>query len=404
MGSTVKLSRATELAVVGCWPFEQNKSGFALPLFAHPDNFAMKLVQDIDQISGKVSGFRVLEDADLALVAVSNVAQSAVGEDIIYAFLNDDGNAYAGTSLQLADLLRKFAKRNPTRQSTNLQIIELIGTNHEKKVARVNMRQTIVQQAGANAAASFYGGALRSILWSVLVGGAQNEEIAKRILKVRSQLNASIENGVLIFDLNAISSEDRATIDENDLEAKILAEFELMPTNGLPHRGTVESESHDVEAVQKKVAELLKRIKRSGRQEERIAILMDAIIADRSIGLTALLQYGQDRAKFANWTLDQLRGRFFQTPPKDNHLELFQTDNQIEFEIESSIALLVPRLFTQHYPLSRGELLYYLAKHLAKWPRVNVAIKRSLDRTASMFVDYWRPLIDELLSAHNGSN
>src|SRR5258708_4311416 len=133
MGRTMKLGQATELAVVGCLPFEQNKSGFALPLFVHPDNFLLKLVQEIDEVSDKVFGFRILEDVDHPYIAISNTAQTAIGHDVIHAFLNDDGTASAGTALQLSKLLRDFAHRNPDRRATNLQIFELIGTEDEKK-------------------------------------------------------------------------------------------------------------------------------------------------------------------------------------------------------------------------------------------------------------------------------
>jgi hypothetical protein len=394
----MKQSEVIELAVVGCWPFEQNKSGFALPLFAHPENFALKLVQEVDEISGKVSGFRILEDADQPYIAISNVAQTAIGHDVIHAFLSDDGTAHAGTSLQLAKLLRDFTRRNPNRRATNLQIFELIGTEDEKKSARAEMRQTIVQQAGANAAANFYeGSTLRSILWSRLVKEARNEKVARRILSVRSRIDASIDKGMLVLNLDAISPEDRATINEDILAANILSEFEISPSNELAFARSIDIQNHNVEEIQRKVVELLNRINRSGRQEERIAILLDAIITDASIGVTALLQYGEDRAKLANWVLDQLRANFFQRMPKPNDAELFRKE-EVSLDIERSMASLIPRLFTQQYPLSRGELLYYLAKHLAKWPQVNQAIKRSLDKTASIFVDNWRSEIERKLA------
>jgi hypothetical protein len=66
------------------------------------------------------------------------------------------------------------------------------------------------------------------------------------------------------------------------------------------------------------------------------------------------------------------------------------------------IAELVPALFTKQFPMARGELLYYLAKHLAQWPEINAAIRRSVDRTRSMFVDPYRNEIHRLLSKADG--
>ncbi len=132
------------------------------------------------------------------------------------------------------------------------------------------------------------------------------------------------------------------------------------------------------------VTELLKIINRTGRQEERIAILVDAILRDRETGMLALVQYKEDRAKFATWALHELRS------------SLLFNQNRSTFFDEEIIANLIPRFFTQSFPLSRGELLLYLARHLAKWPRINRSIRRSLEKTRSMFVDFFRKQIERV--------
>lgn len=389
-------SYLADLPVIGCSPYEGGKSGFALPVLVDPDDFSAVLVQEIDEISGKISSFKVVE-GDLTVVALSAAVQAVAGQDPVYAFIDDDGSVHAGTSSQLAGMLRRFAHQNPGRHSVNLQIIELIGTSQEKKVARASMHQTIVKQAGANAAASFYSATLRSVLWSSLLSLAKSEEVARRILRARSKLSASIENGSLSFDLRAISPDDREAINAQALEDKILLEFDLQPL-GESADPAPSSTNYDADLVQKKATELIHRISRCSRQEERMAVLMDAIIADRSIGLTALLRY-QDRAKFANWTLDLLRERFFQKQQKTSNPKFFIDEKNTPFDTERTIADLVPKLFTRNYPLTRGELLFSLAKHLGKWPMINTAIKRSLDRTASMFVENWRAATDDMLIA-----
>lgn len=260
------------------------------------------------------------------------------------------------------------------------------------------MRQALFEKSGAGAAYNFYEGSiLRSILWDRLLKSAPNKEFARRVLNARSQLSASIEKNALILNLEGLSAEDRTAIDEKDLTASILSEFDLSPTNEMRLGGSPSSNEHHAESLQEQVGELLARINRSGRQEERISILMDAIIADESIGLTALLQYRADRAKLANWLIQELRVTFFQKNSKPNYAEPFNFPKS-QSDTESVIAALIPRLFTQHYPLSRGELLYFLARHLAKWPRVNQAIQKSLDKTVSIFVDNWRPETEHILA------
>jgi hypothetical protein len=415
----VNAAHTAQLPVVGCWPYEQGKSGFALPIFVHPENASILLIQEVREISGKIGAFKILAETDLPLLATQNAVEAVVGGNPIYAFVADDGNAYAGDAIQLQTLLRDFSAKNPSRYGTNLQIAELIGSETDRKIARAKMRHAVAEHAGANAAADFYTGALRSILWTALVQGAPNEEIAGRILNVRSRLDASVDDGALVFDLEAIPPADRATISIEKLEARILSEFELLPTKTLSEPSP-ESNNSDVENSQREVAELLQRIGRCGRQEERIAIVMDSIIANRSAGLSALLQYGTDRAKFANSALDLLRGIFFQRNNLASELlaqnkstsqsELFLPNLSLgtreaplpeiiaSHDPELMMALLIPRLFTRQYPMSRGELLFYLSRHLAKWPKVNQAIRQSLNRTASIYVDDWREAIEGYLS------
>ncbi|WP_339031361.1 hypothetical protein WI604_07185 [Bradyrhizobium symbiodeficiens] len=407
-----------QLFVIGCWPYEPDKSGFALPVFAHPENASILLVQEIDEVDGMVRGFTRLIDTDLPLIAVHNAAPAAIGAPPVHAFLTDNGVAYAGTAIQLQSFLRDFAAKNPSRHATNLQIAELIGTGSEKKNARARMRNVVAQHAGANAAASFYAGALQTAMWNILIRGAKSEDIARRIIEARSRLNASIADGSLVVDLDAIAPDDRATIDVNELKTNILSEFELRPDTEAAPEPTREATSTDADAIQRRIMELIRRINNCPRQEERISILIDAILADLTIGLSALLQYSSDRAKFANWTLGQLRDLFLQPGLVESSLtsisanpiqpELFAAESGLKMRLrdfdakldpEAAIAALIPKLFTRQFPMSRGELLYYLSKHLAKWPQVNRAIQLSLKRTVSVYVHDWRAEIEMNLSS-----
>jgi hypothetical protein len=86
----------------------------------------------------------------------------------------------------------------------------------------------------------------------------------------------------------------------------------------------------------------------------------------------------------ANWVLNELRSKLL-------------SDYSDRGAVERFIANLIPKLFTRHFSLSRGELLYYLAKHLAKWPQINAALQQALDRTVAIFVDNWRSEIQTFL-------
>jgi len=163
----------------------------------------------------------------------------------------------------------------------------------------------------------------------------------------------------------------------------MLLEFEPQPTEVPKPAKVDEGDVHDALEVQRKVEDFLGVIRRTGRQEERIALLMSAILNDPTVGKTALLQYKSDRAKTAAWALKEFRKAFIDTK--------WSSDEQV-------MAMLVPKLFTQHWPMTRGDLLFFLAKHLGKWPQLNQSIRRSLSKTHSIFVDSHRREIEDALA------
>ena len=132
------------------------------------------------------------------------------------------------------------------------------------------------------------------------------------------------------------------------------------------------------------ISDAVSRVKRAVRQEERVALLIDQILENREVGLCALVQYSGERAKFAQHASALIRQSF------DLREKNPSNDNLIA-------ASLVQRLFTDVFPYNAGVLLFYLAKHLGKYPQVSAAIRKSLARTGSMFVEKWRDDIEKEL-------
>jgi hypothetical protein len=127
---------------------------------------------------------------------------------------------------------------------------------------------------------------------------------------------------------------------------------------------------------------LVATIAKTSRQEERIALILQLILHDRARGMSVLAEYQGDKAKFASHALREIRSSL---PDSSEN-----TDQLI-------VASLVAKFFSYTYPMNRGRLLYFLAKHLAKYPIVNQAIRTSLKKTASMFVEEHRLQINQLL-------
>jgi hypothetical protein len=381
----------TELPVIECLPFRKGKPGFALPLLAHPEYSDLRFVQQVDEYRNFISGFKILEDYALGDAIPVNGPLAAVGGDLVHVFVTENGLPYAGKLNDLCPVMDGFISRHPNEHAVILQIKELVGSDQEKKVARLTMRENIVRSAGASAAGAFYeGDTLRSALWGRLLNFATDAESAARILAVRPRLSATIQqDGSIKLDIGALDVRDAVRIDQEVLRAELLAEFAPLSsdqTSQMPH--------HDIKPDNilqtEQVSDLLRKISHTARQEARIAILADSILRDRETGMSALVQYKEDRAKFATWALHELRSSL-----------LFNQNRSASMDDEV-IANLIPRFFTKAFPLSRGDLLYHLAWHLAKWPKINAAIGNSLNKTRSMFVDFRRKEIEELLDKPRG--
>ena len=374
-----------ESLIIEYLPFQESNVGFALPLLAHPREPTARLIQEVDEFDGTVSNFRVLEGEVQRGVPIERPRSVKVGGPIIHVFITQEGAAHVGSLTELETILKRFAANFPDKRSVVLQIYELVGTDVERRAARAQMHNFITQRSGSNAAQSFYSGSvLRSTLWDGVLAAAPNAESAQRILRVRSKLGAAIsENGRLELDLSALDPRDSELIDLGRLTSEILSKFDITPAQTLPPLSANEDPSSIIQSG--RVSEILRRAKAAGRQEERVAILIDALLEDRDTGFAALTQYGKDRAQFANWALQELRSHFFAREDSRKNDQLI-------------VAHLIPRFFSHYYTLSRGELLLYLATHLAKWPAVNQALRQTLNRTASVFVNNFRKRIDQILT------
>ena len=131
---------------------------------------------------------------------------------------------------------------------------------------------------------------------------------------------------------------------------------------------------------------VIKMVRSIGRQEERVALTLDLMLKDRALGF-ALLQESENRgSKFENYAIEQIQASL------PSHIASIND--------QAAVASLVSKFFTYTFPMNRGRLLFFLARHLSKYPVVNKAIKRSLDRTASMFVEEYRTKINDLLRAN----
>jgi hypothetical protein len=366
----MNLDGIKELLVVGCLPFANpGEPGFALPLLEHFSGSKFRAVQEQDEYLNVVAAFKTLEGSFETALSIAGPI-SHVGGELVHCFITEDGIPHAGTLPEIESVLRCFVTRRPTCRAISLQVMELVGSLEEKRSARLNMRQTILESQGPVAARAFYeGSALRAALWGRIVAAAPNREAASRILKARTQLIPRFTQGGRVdIDLTAIDSADYARTDAASLAAGLEQEFEYVGTDATTHK--------------EKVIAAVNWIKRATRQEERIAMLLyDLLRQDEDTGREIFMSM-RSRQGFENTVHDQLIG------------PIVRRRSRIKAE---DIAPIISQMYKKAFPFGRGRLLWFLAKHLAEYPIINEAIQKLLYGSRSMFLDEYRLKIEEAL-------
>jgi hypothetical protein len=139
--------------------------------------------------------------------------------------------------------------------------------------------------------------------------------------------------------------------------------------------------------------EAAKQIHHVGRQEERIAILLDLILRNPDDASFLIKLYSIDRAKYANRVLKQIDIEINKSR-KDG--DLFQGERGRRLNAVQ-LARIVNEPFSRGMPSNRAALLYYMAKHLARYPDINNYLRNKITNARSVFITpYRRQILDFL--------
>ncbi len=157
------------MPILSCLPYQHAMPSFALPLLGDVNSGSVRFVQEIDETTGCVEQFRILENADhLAPLLELKFPFSAarIGYPPIYVFLDQALQIHIGTLSAIESILRAFLVSNSKHAALKLQISELIGSDQEKRRFRAQIRGLVAKTSGSNAARAFYeGSVLRAALW-----------------------------------------------------------------------------------------------------------------------------------------------------------------------------------------------------------------------------------------------
>jgi hypothetical protein len=89
------------LKIVGCLPLDPEGVGFALPVLIHSGDLQLLAIQDVDELSGRVSNFLIFDNKKSKLIYVDGPS-IGIGELPIYAFFLQKDSFILG-------LCRKYA-------------------------------------------------------------------------------------------------------------------------------------------------------------------------------------------------------------------------------------------------------------------------------------------------------
>jgi hypothetical protein len=131
-------------------------------------------------------------------------------------------------------------------------------------------------------------------------------------------------------------------------------------------------------------AEDTEKIRNATTKEERLSMLLDSILQNRSNGLQILDSYNSDRSSYANDSLEELRKVLTNEP------ENRRVDNV-------SLVRALRRPLAHQLGGSRANLIYYMAKHLSKYPDIKGYLRKSYLRSTSSQFDRYRHEIEKLL-------
>ena len=151
--------------------------------------------------------------------------------------------------------------------------------------------------------------------------------------------------------------------------------------------GDLDLTGQDLEGIEftNVTSKRIDKIRKAKAKEERLAMLLDSIIQNRSNGVKIIDGYESDKSKYGNAALQELRNAVIREAASE------KIDN---------IALVraLRRPLAHQLADSRANLIYYLAKHLAKYPDIKSYLRKSWARSSSPEYDRFRSQIDKFLT------
>lgn len=365
--------------VIGVLALTEGLPSFGEPIFNFGDE--QLYVQDVDPKSGRIRRFLKIETEDNLKPAKSGGV--AVGDRPILAFLTSKSEPMVGRVEDIRDRLIEAIESSSTPVAVQMQIYNLIGDR--PSTARTHRRlQITIADTSERAAQIFEREYAKSILWDELLkldSPSLSDTSAQFIM---SNADVAVRGGALV----AVLSPELELLVADELETirRSFAQTISKETQGdLFAEGP--SSFLSSEDFDSHFGYDLARIRRVGRQEERLAIILKNVIENPKIGIPLMFSY-KDSASFANNALSVAKSHLRESDTRADRI--------------MTVARMIGPMYQIAFPMARGVLLMELARHLGGYPEIGGAIRQRLSQTSAKSILLYAPLIEQLITlAHS---
>jgi hypothetical protein len=370
----------TEVAVykcVGCISQSPRRVGFYLPVFTD-SSLSGVFVQNNDLVEARISEFLKVDDDLSGLIDLTGDVTASVGNTPIFVF--NDGNRFnVGTLSEISSAVDK-CRASGLAPSLELEWAELYGLADEKRRGRERAASSLseLQRSGGRA---FMMSMFLNSLWANITANRDPSTSRVDLARLHSQImfDADPTREKIFSDAVWGQLKPMLLLDLDQLREHVLRE---LPEEVLSDAGdTVRGSESGVDEQSLAAANM--RVRRAGRQEERVGIILSELIERPEVGEFLLSQH-HDRGQLARMILAKVREEI-NTLQSQKEKELF-------------FASLIPLIFTNSFTFNRGEVLFYLAKNLWKYRPVADAIRKKTRESQAYNVWQMKNSIESVLN------
>lgn len=333
----------------------------------------------------RVIGFAPLAETDDEDVQPLEETPIRLGGAYVHAFIDKRGGLLLGTADALRVELGVAMRDAKTSAPVKLEISEHLGDARGAKELRSKLTTSVARAFGQSAGSVFGDSVARTRLWEMVEGLAANPDALARIRKLRPRLVAHADNaGGIWIDLSALDPSD-VTVSFEEVAARMQAEF----GKGLGPEGLRRADLSGLSNIADPTGQtIVEAMTRSPRQEERLAILLRAMILNPEAAERALSRY-KDPAVMARTAMELFAGAMstIRATPEQQRPERLAPE--------------IMRTIKSAYPRRRGAILYYFAEHLSDFPVIERLLRSITADSRAQAISVLRPHILAALGRKN---